>query len=112
MSAGEKGISVIVAIGICLALALTAAGVGVVAVTGGMIIDGQLVSIPNDAIQDYIDANDITIDELRNMTYHEKMSICFEVGKIEMNKSTYEPAYSITSPKHPDHQDWLDSMDR
>jgi molybdopterin/thiamine biosynthesis adenylyltransferase len=84
MRAGEKGISGIVAIGICIALALTAAGVGAVAVTGGVIVDGERVEITSAQVHDYIDENGITIDEMYNMTWHEKMSLCVDVARANM----------------------------
>ena len=84
MSAGEKGISAIVAVGVCVALALTAFGVGAVAVTGGVIIDGERVEITIDQVRDYMKDNNIPLDEMYNMSYIERTRLCVDVAKANM----------------------------
>ena len=84
MSAGEKGISAIVAVGVCVALALTAFGVGAVAVTGGVVVDGERVEITVDQVQDYMRDNNIPLDEMYNMSYRERTSLCVDVAKANM----------------------------
>ena len=64
MSAGENGISAIVAVGVCVALALTAFGVGAVAVTSGVIVGDEVVHITIDQVRDYVIENDIDVQNL------------------------------------------------
>lgn len=81
MSAGEKGIGAIVAVGICVALALTVCGVGAVAATSGVIIGDEVVHITIDQVRDYVDENDIDVE---NMTMMESVALCVDVAKANM----------------------------
>lgn len=81
MSAGEKGISGIVAVGICVALALTAAGVGAVAVTGGVTVGGEVIQIDVEMVREYVSENDIDVN---NMTWQESMALLVDVAKANM----------------------------
>lgn len=81
MSAGEKGIGGIVAVGICVALALTAAGVGAVAVTGGVTVGDEVIQIDVEMVREYVSENDIDVN---NMTWQESMALLVDVAKANM----------------------------
>jgi len=84
MRAGEKGIGTITVIGLCVALALTAAGVGAIAVTGGVIVDGERIEITVDQVHDYMKDNNILIDDVHNMSYTERIGLCVSVARANM----------------------------
>lgn len=91
MSAGEKGIGAITAIGICIALALTTAGAGAVVATSGIHVNGQIIQITPPMVEEYCDNNDITMEDVNNLSITNSLRFFIEVAKVEMNKSTYEP---------------------
>lgn len=83
MKPGEKGISGIVAVGICIALVLTAFGVGAVASTTGVTIGNETVHITIDEVRDYVVLNDVDVD---NMTWRESCTLIIDVAKAKLDE--------------------------
>jgi len=72
----------IVTLGVCVALALTAFGVGAVAATSGVTIGDETVYITIDQVREYVDENGIDMD---NLTWRESCTLVIDVAKAEMN---------------------------
>jgi len=56
----------------------------VIAVTGGVIVDGERIEITVDQVHDYMKDNNILIDDVHNMSYTERISLAVSVARANM----------------------------